>query len=570
MLAGGGAVAVFILLVCAYVLVMPYWAPGRLTDLALQSMGRGFAAAGGGHLEFGPLAIRIDDAVLSGPEGSADSFVKAGAVIVPVTFGQLLSRQPDFSAITLRDAEIALLIDERGEASWDLHVPATGAAMKITLERAALRYFDARNNQALALDPVEGLLEIRPDGSMSFNGSAVIAGELVRASADLRSLARVNTDGSPLDLALTAPSGTLTFSGRLATSKALNLAGPLSLAGPDLAGLLSLTAGPAAAAMPSATAFSLEGALDSAGRAFAIRKAVLMLGGFGATGDLAVDLRGERPRLQANLAAASLPVDQLVPASGAGPLDWGRRSIPFALLRMADADITLRAETARYGSLTTAATQLNATLADGRLSVSGDTRLATGGGLGVAVGLDAAALPPQASVSLQADETGAQPLLAALTGVTQLAGAGGFSAELTASGTTQEEMVGTLAGTARLALRDGSITGSDLPALMVAATTPVTGWTAGAGATPFKTLSGEVALADGIATIRQLTIATGSTVLAISGTGDLLRRAVDVTVVASPESGAAPTAAVGIRGKWDAPAIGPAPAPAGSLPATGN
>jgi uncharacterized protein involved in outer membrane biogenesis len=33
--------------------------------------------------------------------------------------GQLVSRRPDLSRVALKNAEIALLIDERGQASWD-------------------------------------------------------------------------------------------------------------------------------------------------------------------------------------------------------------------------------------------------------------------------------------------------------------------------------------------------------------------------------------------------------------------------------------------------------------------
>ena len=49
----------------------------------------------------------------------------------------------------------------------------------------------------------------------------------------LKSLARVNADGSPLELALAANAGAANFSGRLSTAKVLSLAGPVSLSSHD-------------------------------------------------------------------------------------------------------------------------------------------------------------------------------------------------------------------------------------------------------------------------------------------------------------------------------------------------
>jgi hypothetical protein len=247
----------------------------------------------------------------------SDSLLSAGSLVIPVTLGQLVSRRPDLSRVSLRNAEIALLIDERGQASWDFPEARPAQAMSITLEQVSFRYFDARNGQALKLSNVDGLLRIAADGGVSFRGSAVINSQVTRIDLSLKSLPRVNADGSPLELAIESNAASANFSGRLATAKVLSLAGPLSLTSPAPDVMARWAGLPLAEGMKLPGPLHLNGALDSAGRAYAIRNAVVTFGQFRAGGDVVADLRGERPRLQANLEAETVWLDALVPAAGA-------------------------------------------------------------------------------------------------------------------------------------------------------------------------------------------------------------------------------------------------------------
>lgn len=547
-LAGGAAVIVFVLLVTAYVVIAPYWVAGRVGDFATQSMGRGVSVAGGSHLDMSPLSIRLEDVKLSVPGESADSFISAKSVVVPVSLHQLLSRQPDFSSMTLRDAEIALLIDERGQASWEMPPGILTQAITITLERASLRYFDARNNQSLALDRLEGLLEIQPDGSLSFDGSVVVDAQVMRLNASLKSITRVNQDGSPLDLALAGESTSLTFSGRLSTARVLSLSGPVSASGTRLLQFLGLG--------DSSAPTSIDGALDTAGRAFALRTANLTTGSFAAKGDLAVDLRGVRPRIQAKLAFDTLPLDLLVPAAGASPGEWGRNQIPFVLLRNFDADMTMAARAARYGVLSMSEAQLVLKLADGKLSMSARCQVTNGGSLTGSATIDTAVLPPQLTSSIEAKGAEVHSVLTAIFGLTRLSGIGDISAILSASGTTQEEMIGTLKGEAQASISPGEITGSDLPALLAAAArSPAVGWGPEAGATAFTSLVGQVSIADGVASVGSLVMSAGSATINVSGFSDLLRRAVDLSMTLTTTDGSIQPIAVSVAGKWASPAI---------------
>lgn len=556
LIAGGGAVALLLAGVLAYVVIFPHWAAAAISGLASQQLGRSFEA-GGSHLDFSPLAIRIDNPKLSGGGNSGDSFISAKSLVVPVRFGQLISREVDYSAFTLEDAEIALLIDERGEASWTFEGPGTAMPARVTLERASIRYFDARNGQSLSVGPVSGLLDLRADGGFAFTGAAVINSRVVRVDADLKSLARINAGGSPLDFALSTDLGTASFSGRLATGPALSLAGPVSLSGTlstDLLRFIGLPHGRLEGSAP----FTIEAALDSAGRAYALRQAVLTLGQFRAEGDVTADLRGERPKLQAAFRSDDLRLDSLIPSAAAAPGEWGRQPVSFEIFNAFDAELAVLAKTISYQGIAAGNGQLALSLKDGNLSTSGVAQPAGGGALRFAFDATAVTLPPRVSLSLTAENVTAQPLLAGLTGLGGLTGTGSFSADLSAEGQTQEEMIGTLKGSAKLALADGAITNSDLAALMTAVREKILdGWPAASGATAFKTLTGEVAVADGEASIKSLAMVTADMDVSVTGAVDLLRRAMDIAIVAFKGTEPVLPVPVVVKGFWDKPRIFP-------------
>ena len=341
LVAVGAAVALVAVATVAWVVLAPRWAVSALDRMAVQQLGRHVSATGGTYLDLSPLSIRIEGLSLSGAADHADSLVTAGSMTIPVSFGQLVSRHPSLANVTLRDAEFALLVNERGEASWDLPDARPDGGLGVTLEQASFRYFDARNGQALMLPNVDGNMQVSADGGVTFKGTAVINSRMVRIDLALKSLARINEDGSPLELAVDTDIMSASFSGRLSTRKVLSLTGPLSLSGRDTANIARWAGIPLAEGMTLPGPLNFDGSLDSAGRAYAIRNAALTLGQFRGAGDIVADIRGERLKLQANLQAETVWLDALVPSSGAEAGNWGRATLPLALLRAFDAEVSI-------------------------------------------------------------------------------------------------------------------------------------------------------------------------------------------------------------------------------------
>lgn len=554
---GGAALVLLAVITVGWVLLSPGWAISAIGSAAESALGRSFSAKGGATLGFSPLSIRIEQASLSGLEPE-DSFITAKSLTIPVSLGQLFSRAPDLAGMTLTEAEIALVIDEEGRVSWDLPDTAAGRPMNITLEQSTIRYFDARNKQSLLLSNVDGLLVIDAQGGVSFSGSSVINSRVLRLDATLKSLARVNRDGSPFDVAVSGDIATANFSGMVSTANLLSLAGPVNITSPSPASALQWLgiALPEGAKLPGP--LSVDGALDSAGRAFAIHKAAVSIGALQAGGEVAVDLRGERPKLQGSLTVETVWLDPLVPASGAQGGEWGRSPLPFRMLKDFDAELALQAQAVHYGAFSAGASKLQVLLKDGRLETTGALQLANGGTVNVTADADASVLPPSASLMLKAENIDAGPLIAAATGLTVFSGTGSLSAEFTAQGQTQEEMVGTLKGVAAFSLGQGRIGGTDLAGLTAAVREKILdGWGEAPGGTPFTAFTGSANIADGIATFRTLTLDTAQASFTVSGMVDLLRRAADLKATAAAGDVPLLPVPIVVTGKWGAPRIYP-------------
>jgi uncharacterized protein YhdP len=83
------------------------------------------------------------------------------------------------------------------------------------------------------------------------------------------------------------------------------------------------------------------------------------------------------------------------------------------------------------------------------------------------------------------------------------------------------------------------------------------GWGALSGGTPLETLNANLSIADGLVTLTSATAASQALQLTLSGTVDLLRRALDLKLAFAPPEAAPLPVPVLITGNLDAPRIYP-------------
>jgi hypothetical protein len=168
------------------------------------------------------------------------------------------------------------------------------------------------------------------------------------------------------------------------------------------------------------------------------------------TGGIDADVGGARPHVAVNLETGALPLAAFAPAAdgsrnGRGAGDWSAAPLGLAALRRVDGNLTLRADAIRLDGLAPVETaRVEATLADGVLTLS--TAAGTWGGGAVRIGgtLDATAVPTfEASLDLaDVDAAAVQPAIDGL----RLAGPVSLQGALSARGRSERAVVETLTG----------------------------------------------------------------------------------------------------------------------------
>lgn len=508
-------------------LILPQnWAVALLQDRASRSLGRELKVAGGAHLEFADgLALRFDDVSLANPERMDDSFITAEALRIDLSFWSLLGREAEFSAITLEKPVVELRIDQMNRASWP-QPPQESAPLKIHLRDASLRFLDQRNAQRFALDGADITADFLATGELSATVAARIDGETARIEAYVKDISRLGP-GSPADVSFTAPALKLAFNGRLSTSGALSLAGATSLSGGDLRRVLGWI-GAAPGGATGLKSFTLSGALDAKGRAFALRGATASIDNMNARGEFELDALGEAVNINAVLASDVLDVDSYLPGAGWSQGDWGTADLGFEALRGLQAAVTLSTDMLVLRGAKAGPARIAATLSGGVLQAQIASQLVSEAN----VTLDGSGAVPAFSLTLNGEVPDAARLLGPIAGITAIDGKGTINAALTATGRTQQEMVATLKGTAELKLSEGAVNGIDVKSFLPEGSV-------------FTDLSATLAAADGIIAVNTLNLKG----LSATGEIDLLRHALDLRV------GSAASGGFNVKGKWDSPTI---------------
>lgn len=548
-----------VLALAAGVVFSTGWAVQALQDRVAKTLGRSLTVRGGASLDIAPeLALRFDTVDLANAEGLDGAFITAEAIRVPVTLSDLLQHRLGQN-LTLVAPQIGLEINEKGDAAWLMNGagPQDAVPAHITITGGTLRYYDHRNDQHFEVRDAELAADITAEGAITLNGSAVLAGRAVTLDAYVKSLSRVAGDGAPVELSLQAPMLQASYSGRLSTASALSLAGTASLAGPSLRDVAQW----AGIILPGSTgfgAFSVTGQVDGNGRDITLHNAKLSLDALTAEGRVGLVMGGERPQVLADLGVDQVDIGNYLSPLASATSGWSDQPLSFADLRNVDARLALNTNGLSYGALSAGKSTVQLSLTAGRLDgviTSDDTM---GGTARVDVQADGTGSAPLLSLHVEGQKLDGLQLTSALAGAGFLSGPLSLSLNVSGYGPSTAAIVSTLKGTAKISAGTASLAGIDLKAIAAAVTQRIVeGWQRQpAAATALNALSAEFDVADGIATAKSLTLQSPDVVLKGSGTVDLLRQAIDLSVV--PTLGAAAFAVpVIVKGPWASPRIYP-------------
>lgn len=322
------------------------------------------------------------------------------------------------------------------------------------------------------------------------------------ASGPLSALTLAN-----LRLRQTSELSELNFAGSATFGAQPRLQGGLSARTGDIAGLIQAATGSASALAPQP--FQLEAGLDGSASSLALSGLKLGLGESTLGGDLRLTLGGPRPRLTGALSGERLVLDTvLAPAEPAAAPStpaqggWSDTPLPFPMLKLADAQLSLSLGELRMDRLDVRDVKGDVGLSNGRLDLTGLSLNGFGGSLTGTAGLDASGQTPRLSLALSGQSLQIADITRTFASLSPMTGSGTLTIDLDASGASARALMGSLAGNGAIALKDGAIKGVNLGQLLRSAEQALKTGTLPATLSPgeetdFTTLSASLPIANG-------------------------------------------------------------------------
>lgn len=362
-----------------------------------------------------------------------------------------------------------------------------------------------------------------------------------------KATAKLNIGGTVNDLSLTNIAfnhdGQLKigFNGGAKIAKAISYAGRISLNAPDLRALATS----AGATLPPGAdvykSFSFAGDMSGGLGDLLLKNAQVNFDDIKGTGDAAISFAG-KPKLRGQLNTNLIDVAKYATASGAPETGekkpgagWGQDKLDLTPLRLADADLTLRAQGVKYQKFDFGPSVIDVKLVGGKLSANLAQTSLFGGKGSLAMTADGSGAVPAVSVKANIAGLAVKPLLLAAAGFDQVEGSGDLVIDLAGSGANLDAMMRSMAGAGDLKFASGSISGVNLNQLVTAAKQSLTSKAIPAAfgpnqKTPFQNMRANFSMTGGIAKVGGLSLSTDQMTVTGEGLLNIGAQNVDFTL----------------------------------------
>ena len=519
---------------------------------------------GAAHVSLLPRPrIRLDDVALVDPNGAL--VVETASLTGDVRLLSLLGGRLEVTEVDLVRPRISIDIDR---------APLTTAGAAVRVANASADSPEGRKADAARL----GVLSLS-DGTVTLrrNGVSVGAADKVNARLDWRGARQqfilwvsqpaslLRGGNSPLTLQVRSPATTVNMAGSVNVAVKPRYEGQLQIATTSLPAFLSsLDLG--LSAPPALSAITLAGDLVATPSSATVTNLRLEAGGESFEGTLALQgAPGARPLLSGTLATPSLSLTPyLSPVALTGP-DGRPNSEPFdvAVKPGPDLDLRLSAGRLRYQRLQARDAALSVLTRDGRTELSIADATAYGGAFkGRAVAetrTESGQTDIQATLLMRGIDWAA--LDRDLSGQDRLTGTADVAASLQASGSSILQLMRSLTGSGRVALKGGDLGGLDIPGTLarldkrpLAAATDL-----GSGRTRFDQANLPFEIEGGVAKIDKAEIVAQSFAMVLSGSIQIPDGQTAMTAAVRPASAANDAAgfAFDVAGPWNRPTFTP-------------
>ena len=529
---------------------------------------------------FPSATVSFADVVL-GDERSALPALAADRLSAKLKLLPLLLGGTNPADMALTRARLVIALEPDGRSNWSGLMGTLARTLKPDSPQSerVLSFTEIRmtDGTITITDAARGITEQLSDVQISLawpsiarsfgaTGRFTWRGETFDASANAADLlAALSGERSGLKLRLAGNPFKLAFDGSISQRPSLKLEGTLAADGKSLRDALrwgSQQPLPGSGLGP----FALKAQTMFTGGNIILSGVNIELDGNVAEGAMAL---ATEPRVSVKGTLAADGLDLTPYLSGIEVLrsnegSWSHGTIAVGGLSNFDLDIRLSAARVTVATARLGRTGVAANLRDGRLTVAIGEAQAYGGVLKGALVVtksgDGAAIKSQ----MQFADVDLESCLGELFGIRRLEGKGHFTLALEASGDSAFGLTRTLAGTGTLTARQGAITGFNVEQLLKRLEQrPLSiGGDFRRGRTPFDKLSATVKIAEGTATIDEVTLEGGAVRLALGGSAFIPTRDLDLkgtAALVSATVNAPPLFELPfvVQGPWDDPIMLP-------------
>lgn len=487
-----------------------------IADQLANWTGRKVSFVGDPHVSVFPhLKIWVPQFTMAGAAGAGgDPLVTADRLVGTVRLWPLLVGRVEVIELGLRRARVHLKVDESGKPNWLIGpAPAMMDDGEVTPLRAAdlrLGRVAVRESSIVYDDEAAGKHETFQNVDLNVAWPVVKAvatvvgafqwrGEAVEFNGSMNDpLAFAAGKPSPVRFAVASTPLRVSFSGNATDLGGVNLQGTANISTPSLRRVFSWTGFPMEPASTLGAA-SIEGKVNWADRAATFTEAHAELDGNIAEGMVIANFAGERPHVQTTLDFAKLDLSPYLDSfrSENGPGLWSSAPMSMPLVSAADFDARLSMGEILLGSVRLGRAAVTASAVDGRLDVNVTEAQLYGGSLAARIKGELRDGSLTANLTADMKEVPAGVALADIAGLKSVDGTGTASLTVGGSGRTVGEFLHGLAGTAKMAISDGTLEGLQLDRVVT-----MLGGAGGAasdtsGATSFSAATCTLDLADG-------------------------------------------------------------------------
>ena len=456
-------------------------------------------------------------------------FVLDGAVFYLNASG-LRANASGFDGVLAEAAGLTPLVEQFTGMSFDA----------LTLRRGTV-YITATDGSLETISDIETELSGWRKGQLTARGSFTVRGQRVALDATLALPTDKRAPRWPLKASLKSDLLEASFDGNLDASEDLQVSGQTEISTRSLRRCVRSFGVPVPAA-DGLNASTIKGQLTWARRILAVENAKVSVDGNEATGNLALNLTGDRPLFDGTLAFSALDLTPYFDAVRARSFvfdrqtaSWSTFDLSFPIIKHIDADLRLSAPKVvlkGYGFGRGAAT---ISMRSGKLLADIAELELHSGTASAQITANADELVPHYSLRGKVENFEAAYAGAALLGSSLLNGRSTLSLDLASAGSTPAEVLRGLSGKVAMIMAEGGKLAMDLKALRPAKGGKIPAWAALLkGQTPLDQVEARTVIRDGVLIGDTVLARSGGTGISATGRIDLVEGTLDVRLATKP------------------------------------